>query len=109
MKKIKKIIKTVGAAMLGVAISIHSASADISSSALFTGTTNLVNDLMTWMQIFGGSISGAVLVYSLIRRSMADENDQKKWKDKAIVAGVIAVLVVVAGGLIKTITGYYGG
>lgn len=51
---------------------------DIVSSVIVTGTENLLKDLVRISLILAPLITIAVVAYSLVRKSMADEMDHKK-------------------------------
>ncbi len=79
----------------------------IEDSQIATGLNNLFSDLSTWLIILSPIVAGAMAIYFIIRRSMADEQDGKLWEKRiktAIVCGVAGALV---GGLIKLLASYF--
>ena len=46
-------------------------------------------------------------MYFAVRHGAAEEMDQKKWKQRMIVAAVSVVVAVVASALINVLVGYY--
>lgn len=83
------------------------AAGGISESQIATGLNNLFSDLSTWLIILSPIVAGAMAIYFIIRRSMADEQDGKLWEKRiktAIVCGVAGALV---GGLIKLLASYF--
>ncbi len=81
---------------------------NISNSTVGTGLKNLLNDLSTYVVVLSPVVGGLAAVYSVIRRSMSDEQDGKMWEKRiktAIICGVAGALV---GGIIKLIASYFG-
>lgn len=79
----------------------------ISNSKLATGTQALINDVTLWLVILAPIAATLFVVYFLIRRSNADEMDQKTWNKRISTAIISGVLAVLASGLINVIIGYY--
>lgn len=79
----------------------------IQESKMFTGTIRMVNDGTTAL-IIAAPIIGALLIgYFLIRRSAADEMDQKPWNKRVFVALVSVVGVELVSGIVNVVTSYY--
>lgn len=79
----------------------------IAGSKEAQGATNLVNDAMSWAIVIGPTICILAIIYFFIRKGMADEMEQKKWKDRIVVAFVCAVGIVIASGAVKIIISYF--
>lgn len=88
--------------------SITSVYADgITGSTLFTGTEKLINDVTNWLLIIAPVAAGLLIIYFCIRRSAADEMDQKKWNNRIIVAVVSCVGAVIGSATLNILIGYY--
>lgn len=114
MKKIKqknRIGKTVAgaSALSGVFLcSMQSVfAADIAGSKIATGTEALISDLTTWLMILAPVSAGALIIYFFIRRSAADEMDQRKWNNRITTAIISCVGAVLGSVLLNLIIGYY--
>lgn len=58
--------------------------ADIGSSKLAEGTKKLVQDATSWMLVLAPITAVLCIIYFFIRRSAADEMDQKKWNNRIV-------------------------
>ena len=112
MRKIKKIIvssyKKLGAVllsaffMLNTVIPAYAApvatteSSGIKGSPIITGTEKLIGDVTTWLMVLAPIVAGLLIIYFCIRRSAADEMDQKKWNTR-IVAAVVSCIGAILG------------
>lgn len=67
----------------------------ISQSKLATGTQKLIGDATSWLMILAPVVAGLLIIYFCIRRSAADEMDQKKWNNR-IVVGLLEIQFVPA-------------
>lgn len=81
--------------------------AALSNDKVVTGTKNLVSDATTVLQTVGISVCVIAAIYFFIRKSNADEQDQKIWKNRIGYAIIAAIGITVASGLLTTITSYY--
>lgn len=105
---IKKVLNFV----TSVAITTHLLSLPISASAIENsnigkGTAALINDVSTWLAIYGPSICAIAAGYCLARKSMADEADGKMWKKRIIVAVICGAGIGLVAGIIALISSYY--
>ncbi len=82
-------------------------SAAIENSKIATGTEELISDLTTWLMILAPVLSGALIIYFFIRRSAADEVDQRKWNNRITTAIISCVGAVLGSVLLNLIIGYY--
>ena len=57
----------------------------ISESKLAKGTEKLIGDATTWLMVLAPVVAGLLIIYFCIRRSAADEMDQKKWNNRIVV------------------------
>ncbi len=110
MKKLKKIISMI-AAMATSAMLAISANAEgggqLASSKAVTGTKALLGDLSSILLVVAPLVGTACIIYFAVRHGAADEMDQKKWKQRIIVAAVSIVVAVVASALINVLVSYY--
>ncbi|WP_018305480.1 Mbov_0395 family pilin-like conjugal transfer protein [Desulfitobacterium hafniense] len=79
----------------------------IQESKIFTGTMKMLNDGTTALMIAAPVIGALVIGYFLIRRSAADEMDQKQWNKRVFVALVSVVGVELVSVIINVVTSYY--
>lgn len=116
MKKIsnwKKISGAVRGSILAVLASCayartaYASSGGIDSSKIATGTQQLIQDATTFLMVLAPVASGMFIIYFCIRRSAADEMDQKKWNNRITVAVVSCIGAVVGSAMLNVIIGYY--
>ncbi|OSA94609.1 UNVERIFIED_ORG: hypothetical protein B2H93_08105 [Clostridium botulinum] len=114
--KIKNLLKKVKEKAWALIISIVTvlmssytvyASGSVQSSKLVKGTEKLINDVTTWFMILAPIVAGVLIIYFFIRRSAADEMDQKKWNNRIVVAIVSCIGAVIASATLNLIIGYY--
>jgi len=87
-----------------LAITANAEGGDLASSKAVTGTKALLDDLSNVLLVVAGT---ACVIYFAVRHGAADEMDQKKWKQRIVVAVVSIVVAVVASALIKVLVSYY--
>lgn len=110
MKKIMKKLYAVLTSLAISAVTAVNAFADggaIESSIAITGTKKLIDDVTGAALIIAPVFGGGLAVYFLIRRSAADEMDQKKWNNRIVTAVVSTIGAIVAVSLLNVIVGYY--
>ncbi|MCL2076842.1 MAG: hypothetical protein FWH08_00345 [Oscillospiraceae bacterium] len=83
------------------------ASGDFASSTIATGTRRLIQDVTTWALVIVPLIGGLCTLYFFVRRGAADEQDQRKWNNRIVVAIVSTIGAVLAASIISLVTGYY--
>jgi nitric oxide reductase large subunit len=83
------------------------AAGDIGSSKLATGTEKLINDVTSWLLVVAPLVTVVAVIYYLIRKTVADELDAKKWNTRISTAIICCIGVVVASVIIKLIVSYY--
>lgn len=80
---------------------------DVSGSKIVKGTEKLISDVTTWLMVLAPVVSGLLIIYFCIRRSAADEMDQKKWNNRIVVAIVSCIGAVLGSATLNLILGYY--
>lgn len=91
--------------MLQNTVTAHAAG--IQGSQIVTGTEKLIGDATTWLMILAPVVAGLLIIYFCIRRSAADEMDQKKWNNRIVVAIVSCIGAVLGSATLNIIIGYY--
>jgi len=89
-----------------ISIPVYAAE-DVRNSQIVKGTEKLINDITTWLMILAPVLSGLLIIYFCIRRSAADEMDQKKWNNRIVVAIVSCIGAVLGSATLNLIVGYY--
>lgn len=69
--------------------------------------SNLAKDATTWLMFLSPVVAGLLIIYFCIRRSAADEMDQKKWNNRIVVAIVSCIGAVIGSATLNIIIGYY--
>ncbi len=106
----KRITAAITAVIAALAVSVTAfAQGDLGSSTLATGMSNLLNDASTVLLGLAAVVGTVCIIYFCIRRSAADEMDQKKWNNRIVTAVVSTIGAVIATSLLSVITGYFGG
>lgn len=83
------------------------AAGSIQDSKIATGTQKLIQDATTWLMVLAPVVAGLLIIYFCIRRSAADEMDQKKWNNRIVVAIVSCIGAVLGSATLNIIIGYY--
>ena len=109
--KLTKLWKTASAAMTTLAVffmtAVPASAAGVTDSQIVKGTEKLIGDLTTWLMILAPVVAGLLIIYFCIRRSAADEVDQKKWNNRIVVAVVSCIGAVLGAATLNLILGYY--
>ncbi len=79
----------------------------VSQSRLALGTERLIKDATSWLMVLAPVVAGLLIIYFCIRRSAADEMDQKKWNNRIVVAIVSCIGAVIGSATLNIIIGYY--
>lgn len=103
-KKIKRMVSMTCTSLL---LFTNYCFAGVADSNIAKGTTNLLNDISSWLLIIAPIVTVVFIGYYLLRKSTSDEMDAKRWDSRIKVAIFCCIGVVVASGLITTITNYY--
>lgn len=83
------------------------AAPSVSDSKIAKGTEKLIQDVTTWLMVLAPVVAGLLIIYFCIRRSAADEMDQKKWNNRIVVAIVSCIGAVLGSATLNLIIGYY--
>jgi hypothetical protein len=83
------------------------AAGDIGSSKLATGTEALIGDVTSWLLIIAPFVTVVAVIYYLIRKTVSDEIDHKKWGTRITTAIICCIGVVAASVIIQLIISYY--
>jgi len=83
------------------------AAGNIGSSKLATGTESLIKDVTTWLLVVAPLVTVVAVIYYLIRKTVSDEMDHKKWNSRISTAIICCIGVVAASLIINLIVGYY--
>lgn len=79
----------------------------ISDSKLATGTEKLISDATTWLLVLAPVTAGLLIIYFCIRRSAADEMDQKKWNNRIVTAIISCIGAVIGSAMLNILISYY--
>lgn len=85
----------------------HAFAIEVGDSQIVKGTEKLISDLTTWLMVLAPVVAGLLIMYFFIRRSAADEMDQKKWNNRIVVAIVSCIGAVLGSATLNLILGYY--
>jgi len=115
MKKINRYLRHLKKRLWAFAVAIYISllmsqrayAADINNSPIVKGTEKLLSDVTTWLMILAPVVAGLLIIYFCIRRSAADEMDQKKWNNRIVVAVVSCIGAVLGAATLNLILGYY--
>jgi len=118
MKRIKNLIthhyKKLSAAMFSAFLMLTTAMpayasspGGVGGSPIVTGTERLIGDVTTWLMVLAPIVAGLLIIYFCIRRSAADEMDQKKWNTRIIAAIVSCIGAILGSATLNLIIGYY--
>lgn len=86
---------------------VYAGATKIEGSKLATGTQKLIADATTWLMVLAPVVAGLLIIYFCIRRSAADEMDQKKWNSRIVTAIVSCIGAVIGSATLGIIVGYY--
>lgn len=109
MKILKKIASAITAMASSaiIAVAANAEGGELASSKAVTGTKALLGDLSSILLVVAPLVGTSCIIYFAVRHGAADEMDQKKWKQRIIVAAVSIVVAVVASALINVLVSYY--
>ena len=79
----------------------------LGDSKLATGTEKLIKDATSWLLIVAPLVTVVAIIYYLIRKTMSDEMDHKKWNSRITTAIICCIGVVAASLTINLIVSYY--
>lgn len=116
LKKIKNFLEKTKEKIIMILVSIYTvsmistpvyAAEGVTNSQIVKGTEKLINDTTTWLMVLAPVLAGLLIIYFCIRRSAADEMDQKKWNNRIVVAIVSCIGAVLGSATLNLIVGYY--
>lgn len=93
--------------MMLLTIPTAHAAGGFANSNIALGTQRLLEDVSHVLMILGPIAGAAFAGYFLIRRGMADEPDGRMWNKRIATAIICGVAVLLVGGIINLISGYY--
>lgn len=105
--KAKKKLFTAATLIYLAFINMVPAFADVAGSKIAKGTEKLIQDATTWLMVLAPVAAGLLIIYFCIRRSAADEMDQKKWNNRIVTAVISCVGAVLGSATLNLIIGYY--
>lgn len=111
--KIKKLEKKISALALSFMLSVvfapgvFAASNGFQTSKIATGTMDLINDILSWVQILAIPIGTVCVIIFQIRKAGADQQDQKDWQKRTNTAIIATIIAEIAATIINLILGYY--
>ena len=79
----------------------------VQDSQIVKGTEKLIQDVTTWLMVLAPIVGVLLIIYFFIRRSAADEIDQKKWNNRIVTVIVSVIGAVLASATLNLIIGYY--
>lgn len=103
----KKACAAVGMLMISAMTATPAQAAGVKDSNIVKGTEKLIGDVTTWLMVLAPVVAGMLIIYFCIRRSAADEMDQKKWNNRIVVAVVSCIGAVLGAATLNLILGYY--
>ena len=103
----KKACAAVTTLMVAAMTAVPASAAGVNDSNIVKGTEKLIGDVTTWLMILAPVVAGMLIIYFCIRRSAADEMDQKKWNNRIVVAVVSCIGAVLGAATLNLILGYY--
>ena len=80
---------------------------DIASSKLATGTQKLISDATNWLMILVPVVTVLCIIYFLIRKSISDEMEHKKWNTRIAVALISCLGAVLSAVIVNVLVSYY--
>lgn len=103
----KNIVQLTMVALSVLLLSAPTFANTISGSVLATGTQSLINDITTWLMVLAPVLAGVLIMYYCIRRSAADEMEQKQWTNRITAAVISCIGCIVGSVILNIIIGYY--
>lgn len=110
-ERLKNMRKAVSAGLMAFTVflwnAVPASAAGVQDSGIVKGTQKLIGDVTTWLMVLAPVVAGMLIIYFCIRRSAADEVDQKKWNNRIVVAVVSCIGAVLGSATLNIILGYY--
>lgn len=108
---VQKWSRAAGAGITSLAVSVLSAvpvvAEGVKDSQIVKGTEKLISDITVWLMVLAPVIAGMLIIYYCVRRSAADEMDQKKWNNRIVVAVVSCIGAVLGSATLNLILSYF--
>ena len=106
---VRKLLSTVFTVALFFATMISPAHAAtiLENSAFYRGISNLLQDIFLAATVLGPSVCGIAAVVFFVRKSMADEQDDKQWNRRIVKAIICGVGIGLVSGLLALGTSYF--
>lgn len=106
---VRRLLVTVFAVALFCATIISPAHAAtvLENSAFYRGISNLLQDISLAVTFLGPSICAIAAIVFFIRKSMADEQDDKLWNRRIVKAIICGVAIGLVSGLLALGTSYF--
>lgn len=79
----------------------------IAESSLYKGTLQMISDLTWAISMCALPVTILVVIYFNIRKAIADEADEKKWKDRSVKAIIAGIVAVCASAIVSLVTSYF--
>lgn len=106
--KATNLLKTIVGTIIVLMMSTVPVMADtVQDSQIVKGTEKLIQDVTTWLMVLAPIVGVLLIIYFFIRRSAADEIDQKKWNNRIVTVIVSVIGAVLASATLNLIIGYY--
>ena len=80
----------------------------LKDSIYVTGTKKMAADALVAIQIVAASVCVVLVAWNLFRMKTSDDNEEPRYKKKAITVVVIVIVIETIGTLMGTVGGYYG-
>lgn len=107
-QNLKSTIKTTMLTLVVMVVTSSPVLADtVQDSQIVKGTEELIKDLTTWLMILAPIVGVLLIIYFFIRRSAADEMDQKKWNNRITTVVVSVIGAVLASATLSLVISYY--
>jgi uncharacterized BrkB/YihY/UPF0761 family membrane protein len=80
---------------------------DLQNSKIVQGTQKLLTDATNWLMILAPAVAVLCIIYFLIRKSICDEMEHKKWDTRITVAIISCIGAVLSAVIINVLIGYF--
>lgn len=80
----------------------------LKDSIYVTGTKKLAADALVAIQVVAAVAAVAVVAWNLLRMKLSEENEEGRYKKKAIGVVIVVIVIETIGTLLGIIGGYYG-
>ena len=80
----------------------------LKDSIYVTGTKKMAADALLAIQIIAASVCVVLVAWNLFRMKTSDDNEEPRYKKKAITVVIVVIVIETIGTLMGTVGGYYG-